>query len=106
MIAAQGRWVRHGAILVLVADDVEPAPPNLTGVRACWCGAAVNELCRSASGHTREPHPDRTVPRQCLCGAELARFRKMCDECAVEARRETWRSYARRRPTKTRQAAS
>lgn len=108
-----GTWVLRGLVKVWQPDpEPEPEPvvdetPALTLVPepvkvanliACpTCGAKVGQGCRTPGGWSTRPHADRLAPRLCPCGARPEGARRYCEPCRIEARRETWRTYARNR---------
>lgn len=106
-----GSWQPSGAVMRWVADDPYADAPELDMrlLVACpTCRAAVDQTCRTRSGHTTTPHGSRLAPRLCRCGAQLGWHRRMCDPCrdaSLQASKNEWAERKRASRARRKDAA-
>jgi hypothetical protein len=112
---ADVEWVQRGMTKVAIpgVESAEPTketreltPRDVARMIACpTCHARVDQMCHTATGHHREPHATRLIPKRCPCGELVEAGKKVCEDCRALARRENGRrgmqaTRARRRAAK------
>ena len=92
-VLEDGTWETRGLIRVWVPTA------DAAGVVCPTCFASEKESCVTANGTACVDHSKRRKPyvRLCPCGAELARHKKLCEDCRTKSQRQRWRRYNERR---------
>lgn len=101
-VLTDGHWETVRGIQRWVAEPgMEPrqtASTPFDQLTACpTCHARVDQMCRTATGHTTTPHGGRLIARCCPCGAQVKGKRWLCEPCRAEATRESNRLSRQRR---------